>query len=388
MEAQTLRESFMDAIRYWEPLRLVYNSALAIIVLIFFWIGYPHSRVYLSADAIVLVFPLAVLANVAYCTAYLVDILVQSSGYREIWRKKEMDPLRDWINVCRNFDAFLGGRDVCTAIKITFSSAKKFTASEKGNISMPHSTRVALTIAFVLFFSRGLVAQTPEVRVLASNGIKAVVEDLRAQSERAIGHPLSVEYRPTANLKQEIEAGAPFDVVIVTAESVAQLSKEGKTLGGEGTPISRVGVGIGIRKGAPRPDISTPEALKRALLGTKVIAYGPVGASYPYITKMLDTLGIADTMKPKTLFFDTSDGTNGAVLQGKADFGITLVSEILPVQGLELLGPFPEAFQGYVRFTAAISANAKNHEAAQALIQFLAGPDALASIKARGMQAH
>jgi molybdate transport system substrate-binding protein len=245
---------------------------------------------------------------------------------------------------------------------------------------------VVITLACGFLFAHRTAAQTSEVRVLASNGIKAVVEDLRAQGERAIGHPLSIEYRPTANLKQEIGAGAPFDVVIVTAESVAQLSKEGKTAGGEGTPISRVGVGIGIRKGAPRPDISTPEALKRALIGTKAIAYGPIGASYPYIKRMLDTLGIADAMKPKTLLLNTSDETNEAVVQGKADFGITLVSEILPVPGVELLGPFPEEFQGYVRFTAAVSTSAKNPEAAKALIQFLAGPNAAASIKARGMQ--
>jgi molybdate transport system substrate-binding protein len=246
----------------------------------------------------------------------------------------------------------------------------------------------AVALACALLFSQGVAAQTSEVRVLASNGIKAVVEDLRPQTEHAIGHTMSVQYRPTAALKQEIDAGEPFDVVIVTVESIAQLSKEGKTTGGEGTALSRVGVGIGIRKGAARPDISTPEALKSALLGAKAIAYGPTGASTPYITRMLDTLGIADTMKAKTLLFDTSDGTNGAVADGKADFGITLVSEILPVKSLELLGPFPDEFQGYVRFSAAVSAHAKNPEAANALIKFLAGPDALPSIKARGMQAH
>jgi molybdate transport system substrate-binding protein len=246
----------------------------------------------------------------------------------------------------------------------------------------------AVTLACVLLYSQGVAAQTSDVRVLASNGIKAVVEDLLPQAQQKTGHTITVQYRPTAALKQEIDAGEPFDVVIVTAESIAQLSKEGKTAGGEGTPISRVGVGIGIRRGAARPDISSPEALKRALLGAKAIAYGPSGASFPYITRMLDTLGIADAMKPKTLFFDTSDGTNGAVADGKADFGITLVSEILPVKGIELLGPFPDEFQGYVRFNAAVGANAKNPEAAGALIKFLAGPDAAASIKARGMQAH
>src|ERR1700681_2053195 len=138
---------------------------------------------------------------------------------------------------------------------------------------------VVITVACALLFSQRLAAQTPEVRVLASNGIKAVVEDLLPQAQHTTGHTISVQYRPTAALKQEIDAGEPFDVVIVTVESIAQLSKEGKTTGGEGTPISRVGVGIGIRKGATRPDISTPEALKRALLGAKAIAYGPSGAS-------------------------------------------------------------------------------------------------------------
>src|SRR5580692_4571721 len=247
---------------------------------------------------------------------------------------------------------------------------------------------VGVMAAWGLLIGQGLAAQTSGVRVLASNGIKAVVEDLLSQAEHKIGHPITVQYRPTAALKQEIDGGEPFDVVIVTVESIAQLSKEGKTAGGDGTPISRVGVGIGIRKGAPRPDISTPEALKRAMLGAKAIAYGPSGASMPYITKMLDSLGISDAMKAKTLLFDTSDGTNAAVADGKADFGITLVSEILPVKGIELLGPFPDAFQGYVRFSAAVSAGAKNPEAADALIRFLAGPDALASIKARGMEAH
>jgi hypothetical protein len=87
MDAQTLRESLTDAIRYWEPLRLAYNAVLAVIVLIYFWIGYPASKAEFSVDGILILFLLAVLANVAYCAAYLVDIFAQSSGYRETWRK-------------------------------------------------------------------------------------------------------------------------------------------------------------------------------------------------------------------------------------------------------------------------------------------------------------
>ncbi|HEX3371214.1 MAG TPA: extracellular solute-binding protein [Candidatus Acidoferrales bacterium] len=246
----------------------------------------------------------------------------------------------------------------------------------------------AMALTCVLFFSFSAAAQTSEVHVLASNGIKAVLEDLRAQGEHTIGKTITVDYKPTANLKQDIDAGAQFDMVIVAADSIGQLTKEGKTVGGEGTPISRVGVGIGIRKGAPKPDISTPEAMKRALLAAKAVGYGPVGASLPYITHMMESLGIADVMKAKTVFLKNSDEINEAVADGKVDFGMTLVSEILPAKGVDLLGPFPEQFQGYVRFNAAVGANAKNADAANALIKFLAGPDAAASIKARGMQAH
>lgn len=247
---------------------------------------------------------------------------------------------------------------------------------------------MAMALACVFCFSRAAAAQTSDVHVLASNGIKAVLEDLRPQAEHALGHTITVDYKPGANLKQEIDAGEQFDLVIVAADTIGQLTKEGKTVGGEGTPISRVGVGIGIRKGAPRPDISTPEAVKRALLATKAISYGPVGASLPYITKMMEALGIADTMKAKTVLLKNSDEINEAVADGKVDFGMTLVSEILPAKGVELLGPFPEQFQGYVRFNAAVGASAKNPDAANALIQFLAGPAAAAAIKARGMQAH
>lgn len=248
--------------------------------------------------------------------------------------------------------------------------------------------KITLAVACVMLFSINSSAQANEVRVLASNGIKAVLEDVRAQAEHAVGRPLSVQYRPTAALKQDIDGGAQFDVVIVTVEGIAQLSREGKTVGGEGTPISRVGVGIGIRKGAARPDIGTPEALKRAVLGAKAIAYGSAGASLPYITKMLESLGIADSMKPRTLYAANSDEINEAVADGKADFGMTLVSEILPGKGVELLGPFPPEFQGYVRFSAAVGANAKNADGAAALIKFLAGPATLSSIKLRGMEPH
>ena len=247
---------------------------------------------------------------------------------------------------------------------------------------------IAIGFVWALVFSQAAMAQTSEVHVLASNGIKAVVEDLLPQAEHSIGHAIAVQYSPTANIKQSIEAGATFDVVIVTPEAIADLTKEGKTVGGLGTPISHAGVGIAVRKGAPRPDISTPEAMKSALLNVKAVAYAPQGASTATITQMLDSLGIAEAVKSKTILLQGSDLTIAAVLDGRADFVITLVSELLPVKGLELLGPLPDKFQHYVSFSAAVSAGAKDPEAANALVKFLAGPSALPVIKARGMEPH
>jgi molybdate transport system substrate-binding protein len=247
---------------------------------------------------------------------------------------------------------------------------------------------ILAVVACVLLLSQEAAAQDSDVHLLASNGIKAVVEDLLPQAEHIIGHTITVEFSPTANLKQKIEAGGAFDVVIVTPEAVADLSKEGKTQEGAGTPISRAGIGIAIRKGAPRPDISTPEAIKSALLNVKAVAYAPQGASTGAITRMLESLGIADAVKSKTILLQGSDLTIAAVLDGRADFVITLVSELLPVKGLEVLGPLPDQFQQYIKFSAAVGAGAKNPEAAKALVDFLAGPSALPAIKARGMEPH
>lgn len=243
----------------------------------------------------------------------------------------------------------------------------------------------SMAVACALLFLQGTSAQAAEVHVLASNGIKAVMEDLLSQCERATGATIQVEYMPTANVMQKIAAGEPFDVTIITPEATAELAKQGKTVDA-GTPVSRAGIGIGIRMGAPRPDITTPEALKTALLGTKAIVYAPRGASTPAITHMLDALGIADAMKAKTILLQGSDLTIATVLDGRADFVMTLVSEMLPVKGLEVLGPLPEKFQHYIGFSAAVSSASKNKVAANALIKFLAGPSAVPVIKARGME--
>jgi molybdate transport system substrate-binding protein len=245
---------------------------------------------------------------------------------------------------------------------------------------------IALAVAgIVILLASGLGAQTPPIRILASNAVKAVLEDLRPQAERTVGRPLDVEFGLVAVLNERVRAGAPFDVAIFTTEATDNLIKEGKLVAGTRTDFGRVGVGLGIRAGAPKPDIGTPEAIKQALLNARSIAYAPNGASTVYTTRMLERLGIAEAMKPKTVL-QASDLSTAAVAQGRTDFVITLMSEIVPVPGVELLGPLPPEFQGYVGFAAGVNTAARDAQAARALLQFLVGPAGAPVFRAKGLE--
>jgi molybdate transport system substrate-binding protein len=241
-------------------------------------------------------------------------------------------------------------------------------------------------LGIILLFAQGATAQAPAVRVLASNGVQGALNEIVPQCERAVGHPLSVEFGTTATLKPRIEGGEAFDVTVLTSEAIDALIKEGKLAGESRANVARVGIGIGIREGAAKPDISTPEALKKALLNAKSITYAAAGASRPPTDKMLERMGIADALKSKTLLLAGAEETSAAVRDGKAEILITLISEIVSAKGLELAGPLPKEFQTYVAFAAGVSPNAKNAEAAKAAVKFLTGPKAAAAYKGKGME--
>jgi molybdate transport system substrate-binding protein len=246
---------------------------------------------------------------------------------------------------------------------------------------------IILTFAgMVLLFAQAAPAQAPAVRVLASNGVQGAMNDILPQCERAIGHSLSVEFGTTATIKPRIEGGEAFDFTVLTSEAIDALTKEGKVSPDSRANVARVGIGIGIRAGAPKPDVSNPEALKKTLLNAKSITYAAAGASRPPTDKMLAAMGIADALKSKTLLLAGAEETSAAVREGKAEILITLISEIVSAKGLELAGPLPKEYQTYVSFAAAVSPNAKNSEAAKAALKFLTGPKAAAAYKAKGME--
>ena len=219
-----------------------------------------------------------------------------------------------------------------------------------------------------------LSAQATPVTLLISNGMKGVMEELKPMCEKAIGAPLAIQYGSTFGLRKKIEAGETFDATVVTSEAVTALTKQGKLAEGSGAYLGRSPLGIGIRTGARKPDIRTVAAFKQALLDVKSITYPQDGATRGFIEHMFEKLGVAAQVKPKIILAPSSGVSTENVATGKAEFVITLFSEIVPVKGIEVLGPLPGEYATYVNFTVAASSGAQNMDAAKKFIAFMSGP--------------
>jgi len=243
---------------------------------------------------------------------------------------------------------------------------------------------VVATLLAVLIGTAAPHAQGHAVRVLISNGFRAVFDELVPACERSIGHSVTAQSGTSTSLIEKVNAGEPFDVAIMTTEAMESLAKAGKVA--TRTPLGRSGIGIGSRAGARKPDIGNAEALKKTFLGAKSITYAGDGASRPHIDRMMVTLGIADVMTKKTLLEQGSVRAAAKVASGDAELLITLVSEILPAPGVELVGPLPMQFQNYVSFAGAAGAKSDNAAAGKSLISCLSGPNVAATLKAKGME--
>lgn len=230
-----------------------------------------------------------------------------------------------------------------------------------------------------------LAAQTQaaELKVLASTAVKTVLEEIGPQFEKATGNNLAFTFAPAAVLKTNIEQGTTFDVAILTVPLTNGLADEGK-IDMTRTTIAHSGIGVAIHKGAPKPDISTTEAFKRALLNAKSVGFTAAGASGLYLKTLFEKLGIADDLKPKLKLLPR--GAGEAAANGEVEIGLTQISEILPYTNAELVGPLPPDIQSYTYFSAGVSATSKEADAAKAFITFLSGPATLAVIKAKGME--
>jgi molybdate transport system substrate-binding protein len=238
-------------------------------------------------------------------------------------------------------------------------------------------------IGFVLLFDGSALTRAAEIKVISSDAIKSVIEEVSPQFQKTSAHKLNIQWGTAVPLKAEIERGASFDLAVLTVGAIDDLIKQGKLIGGSRAEIAKSGIGVAARNGTPKPDIATTEALKRALRNARSVGVVEQGTTWIYLRDLLQRLGIAEAMRPKLKMIQTD--VAAAVERGEVDLGITQISEILPYRGVELVGPFPRDIQLITAYAAAVSSKAKEPEAARAFIRILTASSAASLFKAKGL---
>lgn len=226
--------------------------------------------------------------------------------------------------------------------------------------------------------------QAAELKVIAGGSMTALLNKLAPPFEKATGHKVSFHFDSTPNIITRVNAGTSFDVVVVPVDVFKDATAKAHFASEPIIDIARVGYGVAIRAGAPKPDISTPDALKKTLLAASSIASVPASAAGAYVTKVYERLGIADEMKAKTKVQAGPPQIAPAVAKGEAELGVFLTN-VLIAPGVELVDAFPAELQQELVFTSAVAADTREADAARTFINYLKSPAATAMIKAGGM---
>jgi molybdate transport system substrate-binding protein len=221
------------------------------------------------------------------------------------------------------------------------------------------------------------------IKILSGGAMRTLMDDVVPLFERASGHNAEIEFALTSLLTKKIEDDAVFDLALMPRPELDHLERAGKIAPGDTADIARSTVGLCVRAGAPKPDISTVEAFRRTLIAAQSISYsdGPSGA---YISNLLVRLGIAEEAKPKIKL--TSRPVAELVASGDAEIGMQQIVAILPVEGAELVAPLPSELQNVIVYAAGLSAHAQNVAAAQNFITFMRADEARRLIRAKGME--
>jgi molybdate transport system substrate-binding protein len=238
-----------------------------------------------------------------------------------------------------------------------------------------------------LFLLQTALAGAAEIKVFSTTGVKSVLEELIPKFEKETGNKLVLTWSTGALLTKRVQAGEQADALILIDSNVSTLLKDGKVVPGTETLFAKSIFAVGIKSGAPKPDISTADTLKKTLLDAKAISYSDPatgGASGVYIAKQIERMGITDQLKGKTKF-PPSGGFSGTLLaNGEVDIAIQSKPELLSVPGVDVVGPLPGDMAFTVVYQAGVQSGAANAEAARALVKFLASPEAQAVFKAKG----
>jgi molybdate transport system substrate-binding protein len=238
----------------------------------------------------------------------------------------------------------------------------------------------------ILVLLGATTANAAEIKVLSAGAVRSLVTDLAQRFEQQTGHKVTLAFGTAGQTRKRL-AEEPADVVILTDAGVDELAAQGAVVAGSRTDIGRTGMGVGIREGAPKPDISTPEAFKQALLAAKSITYvdpAQGATSGIHFAGVLESLGIAEAMHPKTTLVPGGYPAE-LVAEGKVEMVVHQISEIVPVKGVTVVGPLPRAVQKVTTYAAGIARKAETPEVARAFLAFLTSPATKARRAAAGL---
>lgn len=228
-------------------------------------------------------------------------------------------------------------------------------------------------------------ASAVEIKVLASGATKEAYVEVVPEFEKISGYKVVTTWTGSANIKKQIAAGEVYDLVIVGGSVIDAFIQQGKVVAGSRVDLMKSGVGVGVRAGAPKPDISSSEALKRTVLAARSIGYS-TGPSGEYVLSLFERMGIADQVKPKLRQVPSGARISTFITSGEAEIGFQQISELIDAPGVDYLGPLPLEVQKITVFSAGIHSGAKQPQAAKELVKFLTAPSAASVIKKHGME--
>jgi molybdate transport system substrate-binding protein len=242
-------------------------------------------------------------------------------------------------------------------------------------------TLAAMAGAFVM---TSVDVKAASLKVLAGGSMTASLKELAPRFEKATGHKLDIAFAGTPDLIKQATSGAPFDAGVVPIDVMKNEAARAKFAATQPATIARVGYGVAVKAGAPKPDISTAAKFKDAMLKARSITLYPESAAGAFVVKTFEMLGIADAMKAKLKAQSAPTGIAPAVAAGEAEYGVFLTN-VLIAPGVEPAGPFPGDLQNELVFVGAVAADSRNAAAAQAFLDYLRTPDAAALFKAKGV---
>ena len=250
-------------------------------------------------------------------------------------------------------------------------------------------TIVVVAAVAILFATeattQGVGSKRGELRVFATRSIATVLEKIGTDFERRTGRTLGVTTDVAVRLVRRVNAGEPFDFLVAAPAQIDELIKAGKIIPETRTDLARSGIGVAVRAGAPKPDVSSVDTFKRALLSARSIAYLKEGQSGVYVAGVLERLGIADAVRSKLTLPET-DVVSELVSRGEIELGIVVITQILTTHGVVLAGPLPSEIQSYITFTGGISSKSKSIDAAKDLMTVLKSPAAIGVMRSQGME--